>query len=106
MRIRALVVIAFTLAACKRETPQIERPEIDDSVKPVYPAVIDPHPLAARLCEALHELPAKKVAECKGLAPRTITSECTRTLSGALSFSAVTLAEADVARCETDMASA
>lgn len=102
MRLR-VIAIALLFAACKREAEKIERPEIDDSVRPVYPASIDPHPLAARLCDALHEIPAKRFAECKGATQRTLTSECTRVLSGALSFSAITLAEEDVAKCESEM---
>jgi hypothetical protein len=66
----------------------------------VYPAKVEPQPLAQRFCEALHELPVKRKAECCGGTPGfSITSECVRTLSFALQERSVTLDPADVDRC-------
>jgi hypothetical protein len=89
--------------ACKRGGP--ERPAVDDSVQPVYPLDISAAPIAQKLCDALDELPAKRRAECCGGMPgRTVTSECVRMLSGALSFRAVTLEPKAVDRCAADLA--
>lgn len=100
----ALLVPASALPlACKRGAP--ERPAVDDSVQPVYPLEIAPAPIALELCDALDELPAKRRAECCGAAPaRTVTSECVRMLSGAISFHAVTLEPGAVDRCAADLA--
>jgi hypothetical protein len=67
----------------------------------VYPVTRDPpHPLAARLCDVLHALPAKRRAACcGGPAGFHPASECARTLSFALRSGAVTLASADVDSC-------
>ena len=106
---------SVTGAGCKRDKkkqPDAERPVtatatatgIDDGVDPVYPASIAPNPVAARLCTALHALPAKRTAECCGKTPGLLlTGECTRMLSGALSFEAVTLAPDAVDRCVAEL---
>src|SRR6185436_3722223 len=72
----------------------------NDEIKPVYPRIVPPNPLAARLCEAFHELPAKRRAECGAQsAGSTLTSECVRTLSFAVNEKAVILDSADADRC-------
>lgn len=75
-----------------------------DDVEPVYK--IDPkapiHPLAAKLCKILSELPEKKRAACCNTAPGIVmTDVCAPTLSAALKASAVQLAEGEVEQCET-----
>jgi hypothetical protein len=74
----------------------------------VYPVTKDPpDPLAARLCDALHALPARRKAACGGGPPGFHpASECARTLSFALRAGAVTLAGADVDRCAAAMEAA
>ncbi|WP_437632150.1 hypothetical protein [Sorangium sp. So ce854] len=72
-----------------------------DAIAPVYPkAGGAPEPLAARLCEALHALPARrKAACCGGAAGFHAAAECARALSFAARANAVTLSPEDVARC-------
>jgi hydrogenase/urease accessory protein HupE len=79
-----------------------EIPARDPEVTPVYPPLGGPpHPLAARLCDALHGLPRRRKAECCASPPATsVEAECLRNLSGALSSGAVVLDEQDLARCE------
>ncbi len=78
----------------------------DEVVRAVYPkndsAPADP--LATRLCKALDDLPeAKRAVCCNEPTGLVFTSECVRTLSTALRDKAVTVAEADVAACETEI---
>lgn len=73
-----------------------------DDVEPVYP--IEPNapplPLAKKLCEGLTEMPEKKRAACCSMPTGVVvTSECIRTLSAALRYKAVEIAEADVDKC-------
>ncbi|WP_438024396.1 hypothetical protein [Sorangium sp. So ce233] len=72
-----------------------------DVIAPVYPKVDGaPEPLAARLCDALHALPARrKAACCGGRAGFHAAAECARALSSAARAKAVTLAPDDVGRC-------
>ncbi|WP_437810354.1 hypothetical protein [Sorangium sp. So ce1078] len=72
-----------------------------DEIAPVYPkAEGAPEPLAARLCEALHALPARrKAACCGGGAGFHAGAECTRALSFAARAKAVTLSADEVGRC-------
>jgi hypothetical protein len=74
----------------------------------VYPITNDPpDPRAQKLCEAIHEVPARRKAECcKGAPGMRLTSECTRILSFALRAKSVTLEPADVDRCVDAVAKA
>jgi hypothetical protein len=74
----------------------------------VYPRTKDPpDPLAVRLCDAIHTLPARRKAECcKGEASTTLVDECVRTLSYALRSKAITLDPADVDKCAEAQAKA
>ena len=77
----------------------------DEEVKPVYPITADPpDPLAQRVCDALHALPAQRKAACRGGAPGFHAgSECARTLSFALRSGAVKVAGEDAERCAQAM---
>ncbi|MGK4001952.1 hypothetical protein WMF31_04970 [Sorangium sp. So ce1036] len=77
-----------------------------DEITPVYPALEGaPEPHAARLCEALHALPARRKAACRGVAAGFhATAACTRALSFAVRAGAVTLSPDDVSRCVAAMA--
>lgn len=78
------------------------RPEAEPAFpEPVYPRTNDPpDPLAQRLCDAIHTLPARRKAECcKGEPSVTMVDECVRTLSYALRSKAVTLDPAEVDVC-------
>ncbi|WP_437588087.1 hypothetical protein [Sorangium sp. So ce1000] len=72
-----------------------------DGIAPVYgKADGPPDPLAARLCEALHALPARrKAACCGGAAGFHAAADCARALSLAVRTRAVTLSTEDVGRC-------
>ncbi|XXY53826.1 hypothetical protein WME91_22075 [Sorangium sp. So ce269] len=72
-----------------------------DEVAPVYPRADGaPEPLAARLCEALHALPARrKAACCGGGVGFHAAAECARALSFAVRARAVTLSSDEVTRC-------
>src|SRR5262249_16984831 len=89
-----------TSATASAEAPSIPASPGGDEIRPAYPLTLPPHPQAVRLCEALHDLPEKRKAECCADQPRfTITSECIRTLSFAIQERSVTLDAADVDRC-------
>jgi hypothetical protein len=77
----------------------------EDEVRPVYPTrAVTPAPLAERLCAALHQVPAKRRAECCGGSPLLLVEgECVRTLSAALSSKAVTLEPSAVDACAQAM---
>jgi hypothetical protein len=79
-----------------------------DELKPVYPVDAGPpDPLAMRLCDALHTLPAKRLAACTskpaGPAAAIIDGQCVRTLTAALAAHAVTLDPGDVDHCTDAM---
>ncbi len=74
----------------------------EDEVRSVYSTrAVEPAPLAQRLCAALHEVPARRRAECcGGGAPLLLVAgECVRTLSVALASGAVKLEPAAVEAC-------
>ena len=76
----------------------------DDAVHSVYPLDVPPHPLALRLCEALHELPEqRRTACCKSAPAATVTSECLRMLSYAIETRALVLPADGVDRCSQAM---
>ncbi len=77
----------------------------DDEIRAVYPADAGPpDPLVRKLCGALHELPEQRRSACCAASPSVVlTGECTRTLTAALGWSAVTLAATDVDACEQAM---
>lgn len=78
-----------------------EIPSQDPDIKPVYPPLTGPpHPLAKKLCDALHGLPARRRAECCSKPPSPgVESECLRNLTGALASGAVAADEAAIDRC-------
>ncbi len=70
--------------------------------RPIAGAATSPDPLALRLCEALHAIPAARRAACcqvSGPAPRGLVDECTRLLTAALHAGAVSLDAAGIERC-------
>lgn len=73
-----------------------------DEIKPVYPALTGPaHPLATRVCKALHRRRAERKAECCKTAPQIdMTDECVKMLTTALNDGAVSTTEAEVSSCE------
>jgi hypothetical protein len=78
-----------------------------DGLGTIYPQGAPPHPLAIRLCEALHALPLRRKAECcgGGAAP-FLATECARVLGATLHAKTVELEEASVDRCASAMADA
>jgi hypothetical protein len=115
--IAVLLGLPFLLAACpKKNTATTEGDAAstaasdggseggagEDDVEPVYP--IEPNappvPLATKLCVGLTEMPEKKRSACCNIAPGiVVTTECVRTLSAALRYKAVEIAEPDVDKC-------
>ena len=75
-----------------------------DALGTIYPRDAPPHPLATRLCEALHAVPARRKAECCGgeAAPFLMT-ECGRVLGATLHAKSVELEEAAIERCAAAM---
>jgi hypothetical protein len=78
--------------------------DTEEDVRPVYPA--DEHapvdPIAARFCGVLNETGEARRSSCCNDKPGiVITKECVRMLSTSLRDKAVTLAAADVDRCDT-----
>ena len=73
----SLGLLAGLTSACRRTKAEAPMPEItpgrvsksdDHGPRPVYPMRgVSPHPLARRLCDALHEIPAANAA-AKGIA--------------------------------------
>lgn len=91
-------------ASASASAPAAAEPEEtrggEDEIRPVYPLKVALQPLAQRFCEALHDLPLKRKAECCGAEPGfSITSECVRTLSFAIQEKSVTIDPADIDRC-------
>lgn len=76
-----------------------------DDVQPVYPAIPGPpDPRAEKLCAALHDIPAKRRADCCSLSPSfSLASECIRNLSHALRDKAVELDASAVDACVSAM---
>jgi hypothetical protein len=87
---------------CRRAAP---RPP-EDEIRAVFPHDDGaPLPLAERLCQALHEVPARARQRCcAGAAGTTVTSECVRSLSASLRTGAVTVGAVD--GCERALATA
>lgn len=85
---------------------QPEEVQRDESVRPVYPPLAGvPSPLVVRACQALHDVPEKRRADCCKIEPTLVlTSECVRMLGVAVESGAIELAEDDVAACETAQA--
>jgi hypothetical protein len=94
---------APTASATASTTAAVAPPASDDKIEPVYPREDEPHdPLAVSFCEALHEVPAKRRAECCNTGAggaKALVQECARTLSYALRAGSVTLDRAKVGAC-------
>ncbi|HVE81766.1 MAG TPA: hypothetical protein VND93_02925 [Myxococcales bacterium] len=79
----------------------------DDQVRPNYDLTGPTHPLAAKLCDALHKLPLERRVECcHGGGGVTMVSQCTAMLSSALRLGAVTAEAEAVDRCAKAMEAA
>jgi hypothetical protein len=71
-----------------------------DSLGTIYPHDAPSHPLATRLCEVLHAVPAQRKAECCGGEPAPfLATECARVLGATLHAGTVDLDESAVERC-------
>ncbi len=73
----------------------------EQDVKPVYPVEgVIPDPVAKRLCEALHDVPEARRAECCDRPKAAVlTGECVRMLSAAMKAKAVHLDAASAEAC-------
>ena len=85
----------------------VATPEEDD-LKPVYSGFDGkPLPLAQKLCDAVYEIPAARIAACcKSGAQMTLTPLCTSSLSAALRSKGVSLEAAAVDACVAAQAKA
>jgi hypothetical protein len=114
----ALAVVLLAACGSKKPSTPDARPAIPDAaqkeaketeeaddIRPVYP--VDDQPpdeRAARLCRAMHEVPARRKAECCGGSPApSLVSECARTLSYALRLKVVTIDTPSIDACEQAM---
>jgi hypothetical protein len=71
-----------------------------DALGTIYPPGAPPHPLAIRLCEALHAVAARRKAQCCGGDPAPfLATECARVLGATLHAGTVELEEAAIDRC-------
>jgi hypothetical protein len=96
-----LLLLALLAAPAAGRAP--EGDELDHRLPPQEPVAAGPaEPLARRLCEALHALPAARVAACCGAAAagRGLADECVRLLSGALRGGRVSVGPAAIEGCE------
>jgi hypothetical protein len=76
-----------------------------DAIGTIYPRDLPAHPLATRLCDALHAGPARRKAECCGGEPAPfLATECARVLGATLHAQSAELDEAAVQRCAAAMA--
>src|SRR5437870_767763 len=95
MRRWALALLVAAAPGCKCTSgslPVDAGADADDRVRPVYDSTGPAHPLAEKLCAALHQLPEeRRAACCHGGAGFTATSLCTGALSAALRGGAVAL---------------
>jgi hypothetical protein len=90
---------------CRRAPVPADEPE---EIVPVFPRAGGPiDARAQRLCQVLHELPARARTGCCGGSPGiTLTDACTRALSLSLGAGAVTLDEPALKSCEQEAAAA
>jgi len=78
-----------------------------DTLGTIYPRDLPPHPLASRLCDALHAVVARRKAECCGSEPAPfLATECARVLGATLHAGTAVLEEAAVLRCAAAMVDA
>ncbi|MBI4819704.1 MAG: hypothetical protein HY791_25750 [Deltaproteobacteria bacterium] len=113
---RLMLAALLALTGCKRTAPQETDPDAslplpslplhaegpgDDELFPPVP----PHPLAVRVCTALHGLPVTRRAECCAQKPGFAAIQpCIHSLSSALTgTSTLTLSESRVSACESAM---
>src|SRR5262249_32058671 len=62
------------------------------------------HPLARKLCEALHVVPGRRVAECCGTKPAApLLDQCTRVVSASIASKAVEIDPTAIDRCRAAM---
>jgi hypothetical protein len=75
-----------------------------DTLGTIYPRDLPPHPLAVRLCETLHGIPARRRAECcGGEAAPFLATECGRVLGATLHAGTAQLDETAALRCAAAM---
>jgi hypothetical protein len=97
------------LASC-RSAPKSSAATASSSTVPrdlsgsIFPGDIAPHPLAQKLCEVLHVLPGRRVAECCGTKPAApLLEECIRVVSASIGSRAVEIDPPAIDRCSVAM---
>lgn len=97
-------------AAASASAPASAAPTVargSDEIRPVYPVDAGPpDPLAQRYCDAVHEVPARRMSECCGQGfggSAMLGGQCVRVLTAALSTRAVALDAAGIDKCAEAM---
>jgi hypothetical protein len=106
--VAALTIVAATVPGCRsRRAPPSEPAPAPSSLSApldlagsIYGAPRSANPLAVKLCDALHALPGRRVAECCGTSPsRFVFDECVRVVSVSLEAGSVSLSADRVEAC-------
>src|SRR5688572_795889 len=116
---RVLLVAAIPLSlapGCKRGKPHVpdgaatSKPAVagGNDTQPVYPKLSGPPDArAVRLCAAVHGVALARRSECCHAPPSQamsrVVAECERTLTAALSTSAIEIDDSELLACETEM---
>jgi hypothetical protein len=97
----ALSVVVALSAACSRRTAPMPTAGDAGSSGASVVVPVGPDPSAVRLCEALHRVPAERVAECCGgsSAGRSMTDDCVKLLSTSLAQGSIRIAPASIDAC-------
>ena len=95
--------VGFALLIPTAGAPAAARtPKAPPAPKATLPAAALEDPLALRLCDALHTLPAKRKQECCGAKTASLATVCTQELTAAIRRGAVTLEAAKIDRCAAE----
>jgi hypothetical protein len=94
------LVLLVVLAPCVVAA----RPQAPPARKASAPQATAPDPVARRLCDALHALPARRKAECCGASAESLADLCASEVTASLRRGAVTVDGAAVDRCGAETA--
>lgn len=100
------IVVVTSCRPAERNTPPSTRSTSVPRDLPgsIFPSDTAPQPLAHKLCEALHVVSGRRVAECcdtKPVAP--LLGECVRVVSASIESKAVTADASAIERCASAM---
>src|SRR5262249_386139 len=96
----SFLLLLIAIAPRALAAPADHRPrQAPPARKPSAPAASAADPVAGRLCDALHALPAKRKAECCGTSAASLADLCSSEVTAALRRGAVRVDGAAVDRC-------